>query len=100
MAKEVVVTPTAAVNYENITDYLMVKWGISATNNFIDRFDQVLILLSESPGIFPFVDKAKQVQKCLLTKHNILYFTETADVVKILTIFDTRQDPQKLNTIF
>jgi len=100
MAKEVVVTPTAAINYENITDYLMVKWGISVTNNFIDRFDQVLILLSENPGMFPFVDKAKQVQKCLLTKHNILYFKETVDSIRILTIFDTRQNPEKLNIVF
>jgi hypothetical protein len=33
----------------------------------------------------------------VLTKHNIIYFKATKTQVKILAIFDTRQDPKKLS---
>ena len=99
MAKEVVLTHLAIVDYEIVTDYLITKWGINVANNFIERFDQVLILLSKNTSIYPFVDTVKRTQKCVLTKHNVLYFIETDDIIKIVTIFDTRQDPKKLTDI-
>ena len=39
------------------------------------------------------------MQKCLLTKHNMLYFRESDEIIEIITIFDTRQDPKKLTNI-
>ena len=71
MAKEVIVTPKANRDFLTIIDYLTAKWGINVANNFIDRFEQVLVLLAEDPGMFQFVDKIKQIQKCIITKHNI-----------------------------
>jgi plasmid stabilization system protein ParE len=99
MVKEIILTPTANRNFSTIIDYLTYKWGVKVANNFIDRFEQVLILLANDPGMFQFVDQIKQVQKCIVTKHNILYFKETKKVIKIITIFDTRQDPKKLSSI-
>ena len=84
------------MNYEDIVDYLIANWGITVTNNFIERFESVCELLAENPDIYPFINKAKQIQKCVLTKHNIIYFKETTDAIKILVLFDTRQDPDKL----
>lgn len=100
MAKEVILTPIAVNDFENVVDYLTHKWGIPTANNFVDRFEKVVLLLSEDVSMFPFVNTAKQIQKCILTKHNILYFKETVEAVKILTIFDTRQGPEKLIRFF
>jgi plasmid stabilization system protein ParE len=100
MAKEVVLTPIALKDFQNIIDYLNYKWDTSTVNNFIDRFDKILDLLSKDAAIFPFVDRRKQIQKCFLTKHNTLFFIEAEEEVRILTIFDTRQDPEKLTIIF
>jgi plasmid stabilization system protein ParE len=99
MAKEVVLTPKAEQNFVKIVAYLTSNWELSVTNNFIDRFEHVLILLAEDPGMFQFVDRIKRIQKCLVTKHNILYFKEFDEAIKIITIFDTRQDPKKLKDI-
>ena len=43
--------------------------------------------------------RGKQVRRCVLTKHNIIYFKEFPDRITILTVFDTRQNPKKLNKI-
>lgn len=77
----------------------MLNWGTTVTSNFIARFENLCELLSENPAIFPFINRSKQVQKCVLTKHNILYFKEYANSIKILTIFDTRQAPEKLASL-
>ena len=54
MAKEVILTPLAIANYEQIVDYLISDWSAAVANNFIDRFESVCKLLSEDPEIFPF----------------------------------------------
>ncbi len=41
MAKDLILTPIAQINYENIIEYLLDNWGIGVTNNFIDRFEKV-----------------------------------------------------------
>ena len=51
MAKEVILTPLAIINYEDIVDYLMLNWGTTVTNNFIARFENLCVLLSENPAI-------------------------------------------------
>ena len=99
MTKEVILTPLAVINYENIIDYLFVNWGARVTENFIKRFEKVCDILVETPGIYPYVSKVKKVQKCVLTKHNIIYFKDTKSAIRILTIFDTRQTPEKLSLI-
>jgi len=93
MAKQVILTPLAISNYDAIIEYLLSEWDVRVANNFIERFDDVAKLLSENPQVFPFENRRKKIQKCLLTKHNMIYFREYDEVVKILTIFDTRQDP-------
>jgi plasmid stabilization system protein ParE len=99
MAREVILTPLAEINYEGIIEYLVDNWNTRVAENFISRFEKICELLVENPGIFPYYDKTQQIQKCVLTKHNIIYFKSTPNAIKILTIFDTRQNPDKLATI-
>lgn len=71
MAKEVILTPIAVNDFDNVVDYLTNKWGLPITNNFIERFEKIIALLSENPGMFQFFDEPKHLQKCIVTKHNI-----------------------------
>ena len=71
MAKDVILSPLAINNYERIIEYLTNKWGIPVANDFISRFEEVTSLLSVDAGIYPFVHVVKQIQKCVLTKHNV-----------------------------
>ena len=100
MTKTVILTPRAEKNYEHITDYVFNKWGVLATNRFMSRFQEVCALIAFRPEIYPFAHKNKQVRKCVVTKHNTVYFIERENTITILTIFDTRQNPDKLDMIF
>jgi plasmid stabilization system protein ParE len=77
----------------------LAEWGLVVANNFVDRFKKVYDLLAENPAIYRFIDRKKQIQKCVVTKHNGLYFIETENFVKIITVFDTRQNPKKLRKL-
>jgi len=37
------------------------------------------------------------VRKCVATKHNTVYFREEPNIIVILRIYDTRQNPDKLS---
>jgi len=97
MIKPIVLTQTALNNYNAIVKYLIEEWDVSVANDFIERFVEVRNMLAINAEIFAYENKAKQIQKCVLTKHNIIYFKATKTQIKILAIFDTRQDPKKLS---
>lgn len=99
MAKEVILTPIAINDLEKLIEYLSSEWGIAVANRFLSRFENVTSLLADNPGIFPYFDKHRHIQRCVVTKHNILYFIEKELEIHIITIFDTRQDPDKLNDL-
>lgn len=96
MVKKVVITKLAQITYNDVLEYLIANWGETVTNDFIERFEEVYRAIAKNPQMFPFKDKVKQVQYCVLTKHNILYFKEVEEMIQILIIFDTRQNPKKL----
>ena len=98
MAKPVVLTAIAEIDLEQITTYLFDHWGVSVSNNFLDRFEEICGLISSSPTIFPLIHKKKKIRKCTLTRQNIIYYREHEHKIEISTIFDTRQDPNNLNT--
>ena len=77
MAKEVVLSELASEDYEQIVDYLVSDWSIEIAIDFIDRLNKVRVILAERPELYPFENKIKSVRRCVVTKHNVLYFKET-----------------------
>jgi len=97
MAKQVILAPIAEQDYENVLDYLFNKFGLTVMSNFIQRMEKVCELISIDPEIYPYLDKVKQIRKCVVTKHNVIYFKEYETTIRIITVFDTRQNPDKLD---
>lgn len=95
MIKAVILTPTALKNYDAVVEYLIENWGVSVVDDFIGKFEKTKSALADYPEIYSFQNKAKQIQKCV--KHNIIYFKATKTQIRILAVFDTRQDPKKLS---
>ena len=48
------------------------------------------------PTLYPIIYKKEKVRKCVLTKQNTLYYRVMETEIQILRVFDTRQDPAKL----
>jgi plasmid stabilization system protein ParE len=99
MAKPVLLTAHAYADLENISVYLSENWGTSVLENFIILYDSKIKIISEYPGRYPLLHQPSQLRKAVLTKHNIILYREKEEHIEIISIFDTRQNPDRINTL-
>jgi plasmid stabilization system protein ParE len=96
MHRQVVWSPLAERDFANILEYLNKNWDEKVTNNFIDLTEELIGQISNNPRQFPVIYKKEKIRKCVLTKHNTLFYRDSKSRVDILRIYDTRQDPVTL----
>ena len=96
MSKQIVWSPLSENDFSKILDYLDKNWGKKVASHFIDLTEIFLTQISINPKQFPVIYKKKKIRKCVLTKHNTLYYRDSKYQIDILRIYDTRQDPDSL----
>ena len=96
MAKNVIWSPAAEKDLETVLDYLQSKWSNQVLNRFINKIDDNIGLIIDDPKIFPLINDRLKIRKSVITKHNTLYYRETAKSIQIVRLFDSRQNPKKL----
>ena len=96
MSKPIIWSPLSENDFENILDYLDKNWGKKVASNFIELTENLLNQLTTNPRQYPIIYKRKKVRKCVLTKHNSLFYRDGKTSIEILRIYDTRQDPNTL----
>lgn len=89
-------TERAIFDLQNIIDYLLYKWTEKEVKNFVRKLDKRLELISINPRLFPKTKKRRNVRRSVLTKHTVIYYETSTDTIRIVTLFDPRQDPRKL----
>ncbi len=96
MAKPVVLTPIAKSDLENVSDWLSENWSLRVLDNFLDLYQAKILVIAEYPSRYPIIHQASKLRKAVLTKHNIILYREKDDHIEIISIFDTRQNPDKI----
>jgi plasmid stabilization system protein ParE len=99
MPKQVIWSPQSESDLLQIIDYLKENWEVKVTIKFIDIIDEIIAQISLNPRQFPVIQKREKIRKCVITRHNSLYYRERNEFVDILRIYDNRQDPHKLKFI-
>ena len=96
MPKEIIWSKIAEDDLINVTNYLIIKWSKRIADDFIDLLEEFTDQISSNPKSYPMINKKKRVHKCVVTKHNSLYYHEVDNKVEIIRLFDNRQNPKKL----
>ncbi|WP_010182332.1 type II toxin-antitoxin system RelE/ParE family toxin [Aquimarina agarilytica] len=96
MARKVIVSKTAQKKLDDLFEYLIDEWSERVKNKFIGKLDKNIELIQANPEIFPKSNKAKGLNRCVITKQITLYFRYNSKRIDIVTVFDTRQNPSKL----
>ena len=96
MPKEIIWSRIAEDDLINVTNYLIIKWSKRIADDFIDLLEEFTDQISSNPKSYPMINKKKRVHKCVVTKHNSLYYHEVGNKVEIIRLFDNRQNPKKL----
>jgi len=96
MHKKIIWSSLAEKDFSIILNYLFSEWNSTIAYNFVDKTDELLHQISKNPKQFPSVSKKRGIRKCVISKHNTLYFRVNKNEINLLRIFDTRQNPNKL----
>nr|WP_313781123.1 type II toxin-antitoxin system RelE/ParE family toxin [Allomuricauda sp.] len=96
MRRRVKVSKTAEKKLSQLLEFLEEKWSAKVKLDFIKKLDRCIELIRTDPHIFPESNKKGGLHKCTISKQTSLYYRFTADTIFIITIFDNRQNPAKL----
>ena len=87
-------TPAAKNSYQEVLEYLLQNWTQKEIDKLIMRTEKVLSLLVKNPTLYPLIHS--QIHKCVLSKHNSLFYKIENDQIIIIACWDNRKDPERL----
>jgi len=97
LRRKVVISKTAERKLQKLFDYLIAEWSAKVKSDFVEKLDSSIEVIRNQPEIFPESKKGKNLRKCVITKQTTLYYRFNSKQINIVTIFDTRQNPDRLN---
>ena len=96
MPKPIIWSPQSEKDLEKILDYHAIEWEADVSIKFLNLVDSLLRQISRNPKQYPLIHKKLNIRKCVITKHNSLYYRNRRSAIELLRIYDNRQDPDKL----
>jgi len=79
-----------------IIQYLNNRWTEKEIKRFIQLLDHQLNLIQSNPYIFPVSSQSNELRKAVLSKQTTIYYSVVEFEVRLITLFDNRQNPNKL----
>jgi plasmid stabilization system protein ParE len=95
MLREIFWSPLSVDDLENNISYLKDNWPDEVGINYLSHIDKLINQIASNPKQFPIIHKTKKIRKCVVTKHNTIFYREKNSKVEILRVFDTRQKTSK-----
>ncbi len=74
------------------------EWSEKVKNEFIEKLDVKINLVSQYPEGCPESKVFLGLHKCIVTKQTTFYYRINGEEIEIAALFDNRQDPEKLKT--
>lgn len=97
MSRKVVISRTVEKKLEKLFEHLIKEWSVKVKNDFVTKLDSTIEIIKNQPEIFPESKKGKGLRRCVITKQTTLYYRYSTKQINIVTLFDTRQNPNKLD---
>ncbi|WP_353138244.1 type II toxin-antitoxin system RelE/ParE family toxin [Pseudopedobacter sp.] len=82
----------------NLSEYILENWGLSARDLFIKKLKQKISQISSQPDSCPVSSEFNGLYKCVVTRQTTFYYRvlTNENEIEVITIFDSRQHPDKL----
>lgn len=95
---EVYLSALAETKLLHLTNYILENWGKLIRDNYIKEFTNKVSQISNQPNSCPESLEFKGLYKCVVSKQSTFYYRINFKLseIEIITIFDTRQDPNIL----
>ncbi|TRX39423.1 type II toxin-antitoxin system RelE/ParE family toxin [Flavobacterium restrictum] len=99
MKREIIFSKNAEKSLIDLLEHLELKWSIKVREKFILKLDKLIHLIQNEPEIFPKSQINKNQHRCVLSKQSTIYYRFNSKKIRILSLFDTQQNPIKINKI-
>ena len=86
----------ALLNLKSIINYLEQRWTKREINKFAKLLEKQLKLIEDNPHLFPENNKSNGLRKAVLSRQTTIYYRIINFEIHIITLFDNRQNPNKL----
>ena len=96
MQRQIVLSKTAQSKLDKLFIYLETNWSEKVKLRFITKLEQRLQIVKQQPEAFPKSEIKEGLHKCVITRQTTMFYTFDEKKIYLLTIFDNRQDPDKL----
>jgi plasmid stabilization system protein ParE len=93
---QVYLSPLAAFKLQKLFAYLDEHWGESVRRRFQEQLNRFMENLSRFPGICPKMEEFPNLHRCVVTQQNSLVYRVNDDAIEVVTVFDNRQDPERI----
>lgn len=99
MKREIIFSKNAEKSLIDLLEYLEFKWSIRVKEKFILNLDKLIYLIQKDPEVFPKSQINKSQHRCVISKQTTIYYRYNAKEIRVLSLFDTRQNPAKIKKI-
>lgn len=93
--RRIVFSGRSKFQLEQLLEYLEIRFSLSTRDKFIMNFYKIIDIIRLNPDTFPLSNRNK-LRRCVISKQTTLYYKYNAQEVRLLSIFDTRQNPNKI----
>lgn len=83
-------------NLKEIIEYLEKHWTEKEIKKFIQLLEKRLSYIQNNPFLFSESDGGKGLRKSVLSRQTSIFYIVVANQIRIVTVFDNRQNPQRL----
>jgi len=90
------ISKTAEENLDAVLNFIESRWSKKSKEMFLVKFQKAISIISMNPEVFPKSSINKKYRKCVVTKQSSLLYSFGSNEIRIHSIFDTRQDPNKI----
>jgi plasmid stabilization system protein ParE len=94
--RKVVLSKRASDKLEKLLNYLETEWSENVKQNFIKKFDDSVQVISLFPEATEKSNLKKRLHRCVVTEQTTIYYQFNDFEIQIITIFDTRMNPNRL----
>ena len=92
---KVIWTDYAKLSLQDNLDFLEEQWGNNLKEEVIDLIDKRMNQVLENPNLAPTI-KGTNYKRLLIHKHLSLFYILEPETIKVLLVWDNRQNPNKL----
>ncbi|MEW4924294.1 type II toxin-antitoxin system RelE/ParE family toxin [Algibacter sp. 2305UL17-15] len=100
MAYKIIISELAKKSLNENLDYLANRWNTKVTQQFLDKVDIIVKLISNNPDLFIAVDfNNHSYYKVVITKHVTLYYSVDENYIKLELFWNNYKNPKALKRI-